>query len=418
MVFKGKKVLAAFLEKDNCKLVVYQVGGFRLQVKREFAGQITFNAEVLRDGFIADPARFSSQIKMAFAQKEALAQVAEVVCFPCPDKIFMKTLPAGESADIFIKNLPYFREELIIRDLPHGNRVTYLAFEKKLIEDFQRPFLELGKKIADIKSAPSLLALKYAQPGRYVLLIPLDKEVVVTACEEGEVFGLVMLKSDLLAARLEEFCAAHNLAGAPVFSLGRVNLPASLSVISLSTADIYDLIAEAALVSDRFAVARRVVGSFKKKHLLLGGAVVAGAVLTLAVFTSLQDWKSRQVAKESDWEITSPVASPSAPIAPPEPEVRKEDYPVRVLNGTLVTGEAGRLADKLRGAGFVVVETKNATSGGFVSTRLRITDNLPEKLAEEIQATLLETYESVTVEKVATVAGKAEIEIIIGKKKR
>ena len=156
MAFGKKKILAAFLEKDNLKLLVF--GG----KQRLFAGQITFAPEVLRDGFIAQSEKFDSQVKVAFAQKPLLQEASEVLLFISPDKVFTKTLAASDSVDSFVHGLPYFKEELIINnEEPHSvpvatgtsrgeGRITYTAFEKKLVEDLQRPFQALGKKIMDM----------------------------------------------------------------------------------------------------------------------------------------------------------------------------------------------------------------------------------------------------------------------------
>ena len=87
------------------------------------------------------------------------------------------------------------------------------------------------------------------------------------------------------------------------------------------------------------------------------------------------------------------------------------------MNGTLVTGEAGRLAEILKGLGFEITETKNATSAGFAATRLRATNDVPDKITAGLKTTLLETYESVSLEPLATPSANAVIEIILGKKK-
>jgi hypothetical protein len=415
MSFGTKRILAAFLEKDCCKLLVYRVGGLKSVVAREFAGQISFPAEVLRDGFIADPVKFASQIKMAFAQKELLNQVAEVVCFPCPDKVFVKTLPVEDSEEIFIKNLPYFKEELVIKSVQNKKRVTYTAFEKKLIQDFQRPFLEQNKKVANILSVAGVLTAKYPQTGKYLLLLPLDKEVVVVFADNGEVLDLAMIKNEVLGARLEEFRASHDLTSAPTFSLGKFTPPPNLSVVNLNPADIYDLAVGAAVSSGSKMVLPEFLAKFDKKYFLLAGAVLVGVVLALTVLSNLSHLSS--LRKNSKLEITSPVATPAAQTLPPAPEPKKEDYPIRILNGTLVSGEAGKLAEKLKTAGFTITETKNATSAGFVTTKVRVVSSVPEKIADSLETLLSEDYQTVVTEPLASPAAKFVVEIIVGKKK-
>ena len=325
-----KKLLAVFLEKDSCKLLVYRVGGLKGGPIREFAGQISFSPDVVRDGFIADPAKFSSQIKMAFAQKDVLRETTEILCFVCPDKIFTKTLPVSDSEDVFIHGLPYFKEELLIKRDTGKLRTTYVAFEKKLIEDLQRPFLELDKKITDIKSGANVLVAKFAQDGRYLMLLPLDKEIAVVAAENGEISDLTVVKNEVFAARLEEFRANHNLADSPVYSVGKLPTQNNLQVVSLDQTDIYDLIIRSALSSrTKFAVPE-IFSKLNKKYLLLFGAALVGGALVLVVVKNLPSVQKKTT-------ITSPVVPVApAPVAP-IPEPNKLDYPIRVLNWTLVS---------------------------------------------------------------------------------
>jgi len=107
----------------------------------------------------------------------------------------------------------------------------------------------------------------------------------------------------------------------------------------------------------------------------------------------------------------------TTPVVAPVPEPKASDYPVRVLNGTLVEGEAGRLADLIKAKGFTITETKNATSAGFVATRIRTTSDVPTKIVDTIKLALDDTYESVNLEPLASDSAGVKIEVIIGKKK-
>lgn len=431
MALGKKKILAAFLEKDNLKMLVYEVGGLKGQVSRLFAGQITFSPEVVRDGFIADTAKFDSQVKMAFAQKEALQQATEVMLFLSPDKSFTKTLPGTDTIDSFVHGLPYFREELIIDTAPAPAtggpaRTTYVAFERKLVEDAQRPFLESGKKIIGVKSAASVLVPKFAKTGRYLFLIPLEKDLVMAVAENGEVADLAVVKNDLVTARLGEFLSSHDLPGATAaFSVGMISsalaqklrVENGLNLVPLAQTDIYDLIISS--VSSRGSKTKlpAFIGKLptvSQKHLFLAGAIIVGAALTILIVKNIGSLRSIGGAVSPVKPVT-PTPTPSAPPPPPPP--KPGDYPVAVLNGTLVTGEAGRLADELKAEGFDITETKNATAAGFAATRLRATSTVPDQITAQLKTELLKTYDAVSIEPLASPSGKAVIEIIIGKKK-
>jgi hypothetical protein len=410
MPFGKKKLLAAFLEKDNLKFLAYE------GKSRVFAGQISFAPEVVRDGFIADSAKFGSQIKIAFAQKEALRDANDVLLFVPSDKTFTKTLAASDSVDTFVHGLPYFQEELIITTKQKADKVAYVGFEKKLVEDFQRPFLESGKKVVAVESGASLLAARFAQPGRYLLLVPLDKEVVVIAAHDGEILDLAAFRHDVLVARLGEFLSSHGFA--EVHRAATVGIfpkaltdklrsadGGGLEIIPLEVTDIYDLMVTSALVPKG-----RPKLNLNPRYLFLAGAILAGSLLAFGVISKIN---SPPAPKP---EVATPVAPEPAPV-PVAPEPKPADFPVAVLNGTLVAGEAGRLAEKLKSLGFPVTETKNATSAGFVATRLRTTPTVPDKIVAELKTELLTAYESVVVEPQTASAGPALIEIVIGRKR-
>ncbi|MBI3558907.1 LytR C-terminal domain-containing protein [Candidatus Gottesmanbacteria bacterium] len=413
MSFGKKKILAAFLEKDNLKLLSYE------GKQRVFAGQLSFPPEVLRDGFIADSLKFSSQVKIAFAQKESLKEVTEVVLFLPMDKTFAKTLPEGEGTESFVKGLPYFKEELVINQ--DGN--SFVAFEKKLVEDFQRPFLESGKKVTAVKSGAAVLTAAYPQKGKYFLLVPLEKEILTIVAQDGVFLEGVAFKKEIFADRFKEFVATHNLSDVrQTFTLGVFPPGLAPNAIPLSGTDIYDLTFNAMAPRKKSIILFK-YDTLNPRYFYLAGAVLAGALLVFAVVKGVGQINLNFLKSEPK---NPPAARQELP--PPKPEPRPADFNVIVLNGTLVTGEAGKLADKLRAAGYNILETKNATTAGFLATRLRILLASPtggpavsDKITADLKTLLLADYKSVSIEPLPAgrqdlATSSAQIEIIIGEK--
>lgn len=399
MSFGKKKVLAAFLEKDNLKLLSYE------GKQRVFAGQISFTPEVLRDGFIADSLKFSGQVKAALAQKEILKNVSEVTLFLPADKTFIKTLSEGEGVETFVKGLPYFKEELVINQ--EGN--VFVAFEKKLVEDFQKPFLETGKKVTAVKSGAAVLTMAYPQTGKYFLLIPWEKEILAVAAQDGVFLEGVAFRKEVFAARFAEFIASHNFSDITQnFSLGVFPPGLIPNITALATTDIYDLTFNAGLPNKKsfFPVNLKI----NPRYLYLVGAVLAGALLVFAVMKGINKINLSFLKSEPK---NPPAAKQELP--PPKPEPKPADFTVSIANGTLVTGEAGKLGDKLKAKEFNILETKNATTAGFLATRLRILPAVPDKITADLKTLLLEDYKSVSLEPLAT--SSAQIEIIIGEKR-
>lgn len=428
MVLGKKKLLAGFLEGDNLKFLVYE------GKTRVFAGQITFAPETVREAFIADAGKFSNQVKVAFAQKPMLREVTDVALFLPPDKTFTKTMDVADSVDGFIQSLPYFKEELLInnnqetRNLPHRqagkkqNMVTYVAFEKKLVEDLQRPFLESGKTIISIESSVNDLVLGLPQEGEYFLLAAFEKEVSFAVVSNGGISEAASFKNDVFVTRFGEFVMNHNLGTIKTaYTVGifpsdlaeKVHHAQGLMVSPLTQEDIYDLVVGSYLkLSAKFDLSflSEILKKFpSQKRLFLVGAAVAGFVLVVLVMKNLPSGGS--IKKE---EVVSPV---TIPVVQEQVQPKASDFKVRILNGTLVEGEAGKLADKIKAEGFIVSETKNATTAGFVATRLRITKEVPDKITATVKTILDQVYESTNVEPLASDSGGVKIEIIIGKKK-
>ncbi len=416
--------------------MAYEISGKK--VARIFGGQINFSNEVLRDSFIADPVKFTSQVKAAFNAKPELADISETNLFIPGDKTFIKTLPAADSVESFVRSLPYFKEELILdpgadsreQTAHSGDQITHIAFEKKLIEDLERPFLDAGKKVTAVVSSVNVLVNNFAQSGQYLLLIPFEKDSTIVAVTEGLISDLTIVPKEVMASRIGEFIVSHNLNSVhKVYTVGmfppeildRLRTERSLEIAELAPSDIYDLTVQsffAGAGSKGGGVALPNLGGLKdklprQKYLFLAGAVVVGFLLAILVIKnvskiSLPSFSGRTAVK-------TPVAVKPTVPQPVAPQPKPSDYKVRVLNGTLVAGEAGRAADSLKNLGYDVTDTGNATAAGFVATRLRVTSDVPQQIIDQLKTTLLQTYDSVSQEGLSD--DQVKIEVIIGQKK-
>src|SRR3989344_527723 len=447
MTFGKTQMMVGFLERDNLKMLAYEVSG--KGVERIFGGQISFTTDVVREAFIADPVKFANQVKAAVSMKPSLTGISEGVLFIPAEKSYIKTLPATDPVDGFVRSLPYFKEELVIdaegtearaKGKEESGLVNHVAFEKKLVEDFERPFMDLGKRIKTVAASVKAVVESHVQAGKYLLLLPFEKDVTVVAAENGAVLDLASLPKDVWVGRLNEFRLGKNFADIKkvytvgIFdgaSLDKLRSEQGLEVTELDLRDIYDVAFESYLslggkrgglpnflpAVDLSGVTDRLP---ERKYLFLVGAAVVGFVLVVVIFKNLGRLGLGQSQKAPETE--TPVVneqesgSKSAEQTPaPAPEPKPADFKVRVLNGTKVTGEAGRLGDKLKELGFEVTETKNATSSGFEATRLRVAADVPAKIVEQVKTALLETYESVDLE--TLVDDVVKIEVVIGKKK-
>ncbi len=432
MAFGKRQIIAAFLEKDNVKLLAFEISG--KSVSRIFGGQVSFGEDTLRDAFIADPVKFSTQVKGVLAQKPPLSEITEGYLFLHPDKTFIKALPPAESVDAFVRSLPFFKEELVIQEpavqtgAPVSGQVNYVAFEKKLVEDFERPFLESGKKILTVNSAVSLLVKKFPQTGRYLLVLPFEKDVCVAACQDGVILDIATFPKDVWVGRLNEFRMGKGFSDiSNVFVVGALEMGAGdklrneqhLNVTENIPGDVYDLSVQSVLLGTGATPSATGSGPKFQMPKIPGGkfvflilAAIIGFVLAFLILKSLLGGK---IPGTPIGQTPSPTPSMQEPTPSPTPEAKPADFKVIVLNGTTVPGEAGALGETLTGLGYDVIETANATTSGFVATRLRVTQDVPESIITQLKETILETYKEVTQEELTD--SDAQVEIIIGEKK-
>lgn len=442
MAFGKRVLLTAFLERDNLKLLAFEASGKTLN--RTFGGQITFGADVLREAFIVDPIKFSSQVKMALSQKEDVAKAADVVLFVPAEKTFVKAMPTTDGVEVFIRSLPYFKEELLIDSEGQGEKVkgeadnalvNHIAFEKKLIEDFERPFLETGKKVSAAVATIKVLAQHYSQSGKYLLLMCFEKDCVAVVMQDGVILDQASFPKDVFVSRLNEFRLGKGFADVRdayvigTFEAGvvdKIRTEQQLNVKELAGGDIYDLVAGAYFNDAAGQGAQFKLPSFSlpqglegkmpnPKYLFLAGAAVIGFILVVVLAKNLGKVNLPKMPGSQTPVVKKTIPVVKAPPPAPAPTPKPADFKVRVLNGTTVTGEAGRAGDSLKALGFDVVETKNATASGFVATRLRVAADVPQEISDQIKTTLLNTYASVNVETLVDDAVK--IEVIVGKKK-
>ncbi len=82
--------------------------------------------------------------------------------------------------------------------------------------------------------------------------------------------------------------------------------------------------------------------------------------------------------------IPTPSVEPSPTVAP-VPAIDRSKYTLRVLNGTTKSGAAGTLADQLKGKGWQIERTGNATNSATPQTLVRVKPGMEDLLTNLIQ---------------------------------
>lgn len=138
--------------------------------------------------------------------------------------------------------------------------------------------------------------------------------------------------------------------------------------------------------------------------------LIIGIVLIIAIlgFILFQFRGLVGTSQPSPEPTPTPIPSPS-----PEPVLNRAEWSFEVLNGSGLTGEAKRIADKLQALGYQIVKTGNADKSSYSETQISVQEDLLEKID-------LVVADIKDVIKVASVAGElkdstASARIIIGK---
>lgn len=142
------------------------------------------------------------------------------------------------------------------------------------------------------------------------------------------------------------------------------------------------------------------------KAFLIIGLIFIAAILGFIIFQFRGLVGTSQPSPEP-----TPALIPSP--SPEQPVLQRSDWSFEVLNGSGVTGEAKKVADKLQALGYQIVKTGNADKNSYSKTQISVQKDLLEKID-------LVVADIKDVIKVASVAGElkdstASARIIIGK---
>ena len=95
---------------------------------------------------------------------------------------------------------------------------------------------------------------------------------------------------------------------------------------------------------------------------------------------------------EESSEITPTVIVEEEPTPTPEESINKEEVKIKVLNGSGLVGEAGKVQKILEGLGYKVESTGNAGSYDFKETTIQTKEKVPLSVLNAIKRALETDY--------------------------
>ena len=136
-------------------------------------------------------------------------------------------------------------------------------------------------------------------------------------------------------------------------------------------------------------------------------------------------YKSR-VSKPKEGEgLPTPTAQPVTIIPTETPKEEKKEetrldlskYSLRILNGSGMPGEAGKVADMLDDLDFNQIKTANADSYDYEKTEVSLKKDTPKAVYDEIKKKIEEVYDVELTESTLAASTSFDAEITVGKKK-
>lgn len=142
---------------------------------------------------------------------------------------------------------------------------------------------------------------------------------------------------------------------------------------------------------------------------LLVGALVGGLITYFSGLSRLGE------ADKTPSPIPTVVDAEPSPTASPSSTLKRDGLKIQVLNGSGISGAAGKAKTLLEGLGYTSVDTGNALSSNFVKTEVAYKESAKEYL-DLIIKDLSKEYEATAAAKVLPTSSKYDIVITLGVK--
>lgn len=142
---------------------------------------------------------------------------------------------------------------------------------------------------------------------------------------------------------------------------------------------------------------------------LLVGALVGGLITYFSGLSRLGE------AEKTPSPVPVVVETEATPQASPSSTLKRDELKVQVLNGSGVSGAAGKAKSLLESLGYKNVEVGNASVSNLAQTEVAILDTKKEFL-DMIIKDLSANYEAVGASKPLATTSKFDLVITIGKK--
>lgn len=450
MQFFKKKFLIALLNNAELRIVLYEESSGK--AKRISSDTIEFPSEVVKDSAIISFSLFYERLAEFLKTKSELEGIRLILAIP-EEKMYIKGLELdlgdwerkNELVKNFEKGIPFKEDDLILRERLIGRVLELSAVSRQFIEDFKRPFADFHMDVIGVISIPQAAAIVFKPKERSFLLASCDNDFVMMLAENSSIISsgtkrMSRIKgSDAVKAfeRFVKFTVAEHIKGVSIImsdDSSAADLKTELEnshyqIKEMKNTDILDLIASYYSLHKseekdwNMLYAESVTSHNRTASKNLK---IVSALFVLLISLSVLIWFSVKFIRQKYEPY--PLVSDSAIIENPaigatptlaqsgiQSPIKKENFPVKIFNGTAISGEAGRLKAILMGRGFSVSEIGNMANQNQAVTKLQFSPDIPDNVISEIRDLLDSRYQNVLQSNLSSV--ERGITIIVGRKK-
>ncbi|MBU6142270.1 LytR C-terminal domain-containing protein [Patescibacteria group bacterium] len=445
MLFSKKTFLLAYLNNTRLKVALYsEISGTLQRIQLE---TLEFSEDTVKDGSIVSASLYYEQVTEALKARREWAGMDLVLVVP-EEKIYIKgfELDLGdwehrdELVHTFEDEAPFSGEELVSRERLVGRVFELSALPRQYIDDVQRPFLDARMRTVGVISVPHAAALIFQPKERSFLLSVHDTDLIMVLAENASVLmsgtkrmARPKAKEEFHAfQRFVQYAKAGDIKSVSLAGDGealddlKTELEKSLyAVHEEKKAYLLDLIASYyfahrenekewnMLYAESAASQGKALGQRIKTVAWALGGVLVVLLAGWYVWGQIRSGMQAVPAPEATSTLATSTASavPEATTTPAAPVLAKSDFPLTILNGTYVSGEAGRLRVVMTNAGYTVQQIGNASNQQQTTTTLSVPATMPAAFAAELRSLLEARYQTVTVVTGATASATAQITI-------
>lgn len=125
--------------------------------------------------------------------------------------------------------------------------------------------------------------------------------------------------------------------------------------------------------------------------MLLLGLLIGGIFAYVFGIQKIANTNKPAVTQNEDVTVEPTVSPTSTPQASPSANLSK--YKIKILNGSGIAGEAGKVQTLVEAAGFKVLSTGNASTYNFTKTQITIKTGVDPEFIASLVATLKKDYQ-------------------------